>query len=230
MRYDYCVKLWMEIFGDSEDFIRRFYDSFGGDVFTEYDGDTLIGMVNRVPIRYGRHDGGYIYAACTRPEYRGCGIFRRLITEAETGMDFMMLIPAEPDLYAMYRKLGYNGTGYSVYPYESTASGTFTTPFDGDFHKLYRIYLTNCGETDFIKPYDIFVLSLHGFEINYSDDGGGFMIYETKGKNIIKIYDMYCKNYVLCDTINAHESGVYKIIDDSVVMPEKMKVNLFMEV
>ena len=222
----------METFGDDEDFIRRFYDSFGGEVFTHYDGDVLAGMVNRVPIKYGDHNGGYIYAACTRPEYRGKGIFRKLMTEAESGMDFMMLIPAEPDLYGMYRGLGYNGTGYSIFPCEADTD-VFTTPFGGDFKELYRIYLDNLGETDFIKPYDIFVLSMDYFAekgMIYADGDNGFMIYETNGKNIINIYDIHCKNYVLCDTINAHESGVYKILDKSLVMPEKMKVNMFMEV
>jgi Predicted acetyltransferase involved in intracellular survival and related acetyltransferases len=222
----------MEIFGDGEDYIRRFYESFNGNVFTEYDGDILCGMVNRVPINYGSHIGGYIYAACTRPEYRGKGIFRRLLIEAETDMKFMMLIPAEPELYDMYRKLGYDRTAYSKYPAEVEMNG-FAAPFNGDFKELYRIYLENLGENEFIKPYDIFVLSVYDFAkkgMIYLNDDNGFMIYETNGKNIIKIYDIYCKNFELYDTINEHESGVYRILDNSVIMPEKMKVNLFMEV
>jgi len=231
---DDCIELWIEIFGDDEEYIHRFYNSFdtGGNIFTEYDGNILCGMVNRVPIKYGNHTGGYIYAACTRPEYRGKGIFRRLLTAAEADMDFMMLIPAEPELYEMYHKLGYDRTAYSIYPAEVEMNG-FTTPFNGDLKELYRIYLENLGENEFIKPYYIFVLSLYDFAkhgLIYLNDSNGFMIYETKGKNIIKIYDICCKNFTLYDTINEHESGVYRIIDKSVAMPEKMKVNLFMEV
>ena len=227
-----CIKLWIEIFGDGEEYIQRFYDNFGGDVFTHYDGDKLACMVNRVPINYGNHNGGYIYAACTHPEYRGKGIFRRLLIEAEADMDFMMLIPAEPELYAMYRKLGYDRIAYSKYPAEVEIDG-FAKPFNGDFKELYRIYLENLGENEFIKPYNIFVLSVYYFAKHgmiHLDNDNGFMIYETNGKNIIKIYDIYCKNFTLCDTINEHENGVYKILDKSLVLPEKMKVNLFMEV
>lgn len=230
-----AVKLWMQIFGDSESYIRSFYNSFDtvGNVFTEYDGNILCGMVNRVPIKYGRHNGGYIYAACTHPDYRGKGIFRKLLSQAESDMPFIMLIPAEPNLYEMYRKLGYNKTAYTIYPCEINTVHNFTKPFDGDFAKLYSLYLQNLGDNEFIKSYDIFVLSVSEYVQNgrvyYNETTDGFMIYETKGKNIIKIYDIYCKNNMLCDTIDEHESGVYKILDKSVIIPKKMKVNMFME-
>lgn len=234
---DDCIQLWIDIFGDGEDFIRRFYAIPDVKVYTQYDGDTLCGMVNRVPITYGNHTGGYIYAACTRPEYRGHGIFRQLLKEAESDMQFMMLIPAEKDLYEMYRKLGYDNTAYSKFPFTTDTVSGFTIPFDGDYNRLYGIYVQNSGKNEFIKPFGMFQLALREFAeknmIYYNCSTDGFIIYETKGKNIFKIYDLYCKNNIICDTIDEHESGVYKIIkiiDDCVVMPERMKVNLFMEV
>ena len=214
------IPLWQKVFGDSEDFIRSFYE-LNVDVFTAYDGNKLIGSVNRVSITYNGIFGGYIYAACVDENYRGRGIFKRLLAEAERDMPFMMLIPANEELFGMYRKLCYDRTTYTTFPFEcEMIEGE---PFDGNYKRLYTAY-TTLAENEFIKPFDFFKLAVSDFEIQYYN--GGFIIYRKTGKNTIKIYEMYCKNCYFCDIMNKKPSGVYKT---NINLPQDMKVNLFLE-
>lgn len=55
----------------------------------------------------------YIYAVVTRPDHRGKGLCRRLLADTHTlltsrGYAAAMLVPAEPGLRAMYKRLGYH--------------------------------------------------------------------------------------------------------------------------
>lgn len=237
---DDCVDLWEKIFCDERNYIKKFYSSFNtdGSVFTAYDGGALCGMVNRVPVKHGDYRGGYIYAACTREEYRGRGIFKNLMKLSEAGMDFMALIPASDELYGVYRKLGYDKTARSVFPFSIDAVILKTElfkPFDGCFDNLYKIYLDCVPNNEFIKTKEIFFLALTGFNVLYTFDGRGFAVYANFDKYTIKIYEMYCKNAVIYDIIcfnnkKEHESGVYKILrQPGSELFSEMKLNLFME-
>jgi hypothetical protein len=250
-----AVNLWIDVFGDDESFITAFYRSFPtrGNIFTAYDGDKLCGIVNRVPINYGGITGAYIYAAATDVHFRGRGIFRTLLTAAEKDMPFIMLIPAEKNLFAMYRKLGYNNTAHNIFPLEAEIkSYRGLDKFDGDWAKLYDIYLKCLTDDEFIKPFGIFKLAFDGFcergMIYYNAPHNGFIIFDIQSfhlneKNTIKIYEMCCKNETFSDIIitnvrsqnvssrnvRSREHAVYKNAA-GIKFADQMRVNLFMEI
>lgn len=224
------ISLWQRVFGDDEDYIRAFYRSFDttGNVFCAIygsggiritsdlnvtDGD-VIGLVNRIPLRlYLRgtmYEGYYIYAGCVEPSYRGRGVYRDLMREAERDTAFTVLIPADASLFGLYRKLGYTETSGTPFPFETDTSplrGIETEPFDGDTGLLYRLYLTADGDR-FIKDESFFSLTVADFaadgHIFYIKDADGercgYIIF-SKNKNTLKIYDMYCPPYKIFDII-----------------------------
>jgi ribosomal protein S18 acetylase RimI-like enzyme len=215
------ISLWQRVFGDDEDYIRAFYRSFNtsGNVFYAVSGSDgirigsslyvpcgdVIGLVNRIPLRLYQngtvYKGYYIYAGCVDPSYRGSGIYRNLMREAERDTAFTVLIPANEPLFGLYRKLGYTETSGTPFPFETDTSmlnGIETEPFDGDKGLLYRLYLSAAGNR-FIKDESFFSLTVSDFaadgHIFYIKDADntrcGYIIF-SENKNTLKIYDMYC--------------------------------------
>ena len=173
-----------------------------GCLFTAEINGSTVGMVNAVPIclktgsRYAR--GAYIYGACVKKEYRGAGIFKKLLKKAEQNRDFCVLIPENDNLYPMYEHLGYENPLYTSYPFpgnpeEATALKAY--PFDGDAERLYRLYLENA--VGFIKGRSFFELTVSEFtgsEICYLQKDGEICGYAlTKSSPIPKIYEISCK-------------------------------------
>lgn len=218
------ISLWQRVFGDSEDYIRAFYRSFdtAGNVFLAvYDAGGIritsdlnvtdgevIGLVNRIPLRLilrgTVYEGYYIYAGCVDSSYRGHGVYRDLMREAERDTAFTVLIPANASLFGLYRKLGYTETSGTPFPFEADISllrGIETEPFDGDTGYLYRLYLMAAGDR-FIKDEPFFSLTVADFaadgHIFYIKDADGkrcgYIIF-SEDKNTLKIYDMYCPPY-----------------------------------
>lgn len=112
------IDLWRLCFGDSEDFIRLFFDRVYREenVLTlEREGQILCAL-HIVPYRMlvAGHEWSlaYVCGVATWPEYRRQGLMGRLMRQAidvmaGRGYDLTALIPATPALFEYYRAFGY---------------------------------------------------------------------------------------------------------------------------
>ena len=115
------------IFGDDAAFYDDLYIWAGKKcTLAAYAGGRAVGAVSFPEITYPEKEktrvGGYIFAAWVAPEYRGNGIFARLMAEAENimrarGYDFAFVVPAEEKLFATYEKMGYTVKAENGFPY-----------------------------------------------------------------------------------------------------------------
>lgn len=110
--------LWTEVFGDGPEFqrdFRRLCAPEGPLVLTE-DG-ALRSMLSLPELALVLADGkklraGYVYALATRPECRGQGWAGMLLETAaglarDRGLDCLLTVPAEPELFAFYERHGF---------------------------------------------------------------------------------------------------------------------------
>lgn len=112
------IDLWRLCFGDSEDFIRLFFDR----VYREENALTLeregriLCALHIVPYRMlvAGHEWSlaYVCGVATWPEYRRRGLMGQLMRQAidvmaGRGYDLTALIPATPALFEYYRTFGY---------------------------------------------------------------------------------------------------------------------------
>lgn len=108
-------EMWRQCF-ETEDEYSNFY--FESRFIPE---DTLIwridgkavSMMTLMDVSIGQEQGSYIYAVATLPQFQRRGIYRELDRRADDeirrrGGSFSCLVPASPDLFPMYRKLGYD--------------------------------------------------------------------------------------------------------------------------
>lgn len=110
--------LWRNVFGDEEEIINKFLSvHFEADntVVYEDSGDikAMFFLLSGESVIEGkRYPSRYLYAACTAPEYRGRGIMSDMIdfarnASAESGYDYICLLPAEESLYGYYERFGF---------------------------------------------------------------------------------------------------------------------------
>ena len=141
-------------------------------------GDGIAAECFLIPLLLGGHYGLYIYGVCVAPERRGRGYMRRMLKAAKAyasgiGCDFLILIPADPELRAAYRRMGFetelplnaDAKGERFYLHLPAAQNTL--PFDGDTASLYL-------KTDRRLPFSAFSASLMSVEgeIILTNDGG----------------------------------------------------------
>ena len=116
--------LWKTAFGDSDEYIRRFFRYFlRGDtcVVAEADGMPVSAMYILPgqlisPFRKNTLTAGYTYALATLPDYRGRGIgsavYRAACAAALAGHDTACVVPAEEELFAFYQSAGAKPLSY----------------------------------------------------------------------------------------------------------------------
>ena len=104
------IKLWKEVFGDSEDFIRRVFDAqaYYGAVTATLDGETA-GAAHLLSL--SDSNAFYCYAVAVKEQHRGHGIGRALMEHiknfsCETSAS-VLLHPASPSLCDFYGSLGF---------------------------------------------------------------------------------------------------------------------------
>ena len=106
--------LWKEAFGDTDEYIDIFFDTaFSPDrCRCAVDGESVAAALYLLDASYSGKRIAYIYAVATAEAYRGRGICRRLMEDAEEymkrrGYVGAILVPGSPELFRMYEKMGY---------------------------------------------------------------------------------------------------------------------------
>lgn len=151
------VALWKTCFGDSDSFIRLFFDRVYRDenaLTLERDG-RLCCALHIVPykMRAGEREltMAYVCGVATWPEFRRQGLMGRLMRQAleemtSRGYDLTSLIPATPVLFNYYRAFGYQ----KFFNYSLTSYITSRQPERSDV----RVVRAPFGE--WILAYDYF--------------------------------------------------------------------------
>ncbi len=107
-------RLWQQAFCDSDAFLDDFFaHAYSPDrcrcVFVD---DRLAAMLYWFHCCCGTRRIAYLYAVATDSAFQGQGLCRALIADTHRhlqalGYDGCILVPGEPDLFAMYEKMGY---------------------------------------------------------------------------------------------------------------------------
>lgn len=119
MRSD-LERLWRICFGDSKEYIRYYFENrYVPENCLAFVDDSVrrpVAMLHLLRAAIAENGGlapsQYIYAACTRPDYRRQGIMRQLIESAQKlghsrGLKYSVTVPAEPRLFRYYGRYGF---------------------------------------------------------------------------------------------------------------------------
>jgi predicted acetyltransferase len=102
------IPLWKEAFGDSEEDIKYFLENAKhAKCLGYYDSDKLVSMLFLVNCELYNYNAEYIYAACTKSEYKGRGYMSKLLDYCKKHYDFLCLIPANDGLINYYNPRGF---------------------------------------------------------------------------------------------------------------------------
>lgn len=101
------LSLWSEAFGDSEEFIRSFFEKMPlSSVFCAIDGEKIVSMAVLLDVA-GAYYG---YAVSTLKEYRGMGLCRKIHgyirDKCEREKREYLIHPADLSLVSFYEKMG----------------------------------------------------------------------------------------------------------------------------
>lgn len=107
--------LWVEAFGEEE---LSFYETFLGAAYSPkrclaaFEGEKLCAALYWFDCSCRGKKLAYMYGVATFLQYRGKGVCRALMDEAKQilrkrGYQGIVLVPANPSLYAFYEKLGF---------------------------------------------------------------------------------------------------------------------------
>lgn len=114
-------RLWRACFMDSEEYIKFFFENrYTPENCLAYIDESIrrpVAMLHLLPA--GVSEGGglanaqYIYAACTRADYRKQGIMAEMLETARKlgrsrGIKYSLTVPAESDLFRYYAKRGFH--------------------------------------------------------------------------------------------------------------------------
>lgn len=102
------MELWQEAFGDSSEDIAFFWKNCKHkSVLGFLLDDKLAAMVFLVDCSIHSLDFKYIYAACTKKEFRSKGYMSALLDYCKKNYDYIALIPANAGLIDYYKKRGF---------------------------------------------------------------------------------------------------------------------------
>lgn len=219
-----------EIFGDDIDFIRTVI-SCSNEVFEIYENELFCGGLCAIDVSIKTaynsiKSGAYIYGAFICEHSRGKGLFKKLCDHVcefyeNQFYDFVMTVPADNSLFALYNRLGFDRElcGVVSLTGEKTEiilpANTEFYDFDGSFDTLYFMHIQN---DTVIKTYDLFKKTLDGFDIKYiSSEGkrgyalfsqgalafasGSFVEYKSARKGLLKHITDFTLPDVLCDIL-----------------------------
>lgn len=107
-------RLWKQAFGDTDDYLDLFFGTAFAPMrsLCAMDGDAVAAAMYWLDAEFDGKPIAYLYAVATDAYYRGRGLCRRLTEQAhrilhDRGYAGAILVPAEPGLFIMYGKMGY---------------------------------------------------------------------------------------------------------------------------
>lgn len=111
--------LWKEAFGDSDEFLDTFFSTAYSKKRSRcitIDGDVAAALYF-FDCEYREKRFAYIYAVATSKIHRGKGLCHKLMEDthtylAEKGYDGALLVPAEKELFDLYKNMGYEICSY----------------------------------------------------------------------------------------------------------------------
>ena len=115
------AKLWKEVFNDSDEFIKLFFDCVykPENTFVIKRNGSIVSALQIIPYDFKYNEKiapcAYICGVCTHPSERGQGLMKRLMNYTlpeleKRGFCAAIVIPAELSLFDYYKKFGF------VYP------------------------------------------------------------------------------------------------------------------
>ena len=114
-------RLWIEVFGDTEEFVEQFLASCYNpeNLFAHSEQGRVVSMVHLLPFRSADGDAlYYIYGVATDPEWRGQGfateLMLRALRRAESEGRSVVLIPSGEDVKPFYESLGFVDRGIQL--------------------------------------------------------------------------------------------------------------------
>ncbi len=131
-------ELFAECFDTNEDEINIIFDyaENHGHIDMLYLDGTAVNMICQSVLNANGLDILYLFACCTKKEYRNKGLFRKQL-DFVIGNKPAMLIPENESLVPMYEALGFS----PIYHLEAEITGEGTAEeFDGSIDELYEIY------------------------------------------------------------------------------------------
>ncbi len=189
--------LWLEVFPEDTDFVHVFFEKFykPSKALLRYDGGKLVSMLFWLDVKakYGRKTlkGAYLYGVATSKYERHAGHFSHLHDEfvriiSEKKYDFITAIPANEQLFAFYKKFGYNSF------FKRCEYSVSTLDFDQLSHeeaweRRFEAYKKSRQGLVFLESREAFLETVKehrflGFE------GGYFAFVENDGKYVL--YDV----------------------------------------
>lgn len=107
-------KIWKNIFKDTDEYIELFFSRKvkPENIYTVLKDNRIASVLFAVPEKINGYRAAYICGVATLPEYRGMGLCKSLMKEAEEdlkkrGFDICFLIPADESLFNFYEVMGY---------------------------------------------------------------------------------------------------------------------------
>ena len=207
-------ELWAETFGDSDNVINNFFEKTAKTqnifcVFHEGKPVSVLYAIDSVIALDGKeYKAYYVYAVCTKKEYRGMGLMKGLFRELEKvaqnrGVSYLFLVPAEESLFGMYEKIGFK-VGFT---YKEQLLNSFSCEITEEVKALsfneYKAY----RNSDISLPSAI--LNEEGFESFYkpvesvccfSVDDTGYAVFENDDDCVV-VYELFGDKNILLSQI-----------------------------
>lgn len=222
-------KLWAEVFGDSLKVINNFFEKTAKPentvcVFCDNEPvSVLYAVKSEIYVDSKPKSAYYIYAVCTREDYRGKGLMAKAMAFLEElarkrGVSYLFLVPAQNSLFNMYEKFGFR-VGFKRNKRVVTKTDYYI--FDGEVQSLSfgeykkqrllfgtapQAVLCEDGFNSFYKPVSC--------EMNcFAVKNKGFAVYE-KENGIVSVFEVFGDKNELLSAIfritEVNEISVYE--------------------
>ncbi len=218
-------ELWKQTFTDSDAVINNFFENtvVPKNTVAVFDGHKAVsalyalecsGKINGIQLK-----AYYIYGISTLPEYRNQGLMRQTLSFAEAearkrNADAIFLVPAEEELFSMYKKFGYETKLF----YKETTIQRFrltesyvTEKVTFEQYTKYR----NDAETPLFslceKVFNSFLKTV-GNGINcFSIENEGYLVYEKENETIT-IHELFGSKDVLLSELFKIENATSLVL------------------
>ncbi len=176
--------LWHSCFGDNEDFVYPFFDTFlkEDNVYIFEDGGKIASAVYALDCKIGEKKAIYFYAVATDESYRRRGLAKAEIEflidyKSKAGFEFFLLTASSEKNNAYYKKLGFEDAFFckKVNVFSSENSLNITEFFDRK--KLFELREKLSRENNFVS----FPEKHFNFAIDFSEH----VFVETKDEKYV---------------------------------------------